>query len=97
MLEVRPISLKDANEFVKKYHRHDIRTVCWKFAISVCDEEGIHGVAICRRPINQKNDDGLTLEIYKLCTDGTFDVDSMLYNSCCRIGTDMGYKKIILY
>jgi hypothetical protein len=33
-LEIRPITLKDANEFVAKYHRHHKPTVGHKFSIS---------------------------------------------------------------
>lgn len=96
-MEIRPIHLKEANEFVKKYHRHNIPTVGGKFAISCCDGDRICGVAICGRPVSRKLDDGLTLEIYRNCTDGTYSACSMLYGACSRIAKSMGYKKIITY
>lgn len=96
-MEIRPIHLKEANEFVKKYHRHNIPTVGGKFAISCYDGDRICGVAICGRPVSRKLDDGLTLEIYRNCTDGTWNACSMLYGACGRIAKSMGYKKIITY
>lgn len=96
-MEIRPIHLKEANEFVKKYHRHNIPTVGGKFAISCYDGDRICGVAICGRPVSRKLDDGLTLEIYRNCTDGTRNACSILYGACSRIAKSMGYKKIITY
>lgn len=96
-MEVRPIHLKAANEYVKQYHRHNIPTVGGKFAVSVYDGDTLHGVAICGRPTARNSDNGLTLEIYRCCTDGTYNACSMLYGACCRVGRDMGYKKIITY
>ena len=55
------------------------------------------GVAICGRPVSRYLDDGLTLEINRLCTDGTYNACSILYGACARIAKDMGYKKVITY
>lgn len=42
-------------------------------------------------------DDGVTCEVNRLCTDGTYNACSMLYGACCRAAKAMGYKKIITY
>ena len=97
MLQIKPIHLKAANEFVKQYHRHNIPTVGGKFAIACCDDNRLCGVAICGRPTARKADDGATLEIYRNCTDGTFNACSKLYGACVRIAHDMGYTKVITY
>lgn len=55
------------------------------------------GVAICGRPVSRYLDDGQTLEINRLCTDGTYNACSILYGACARIAKDMGYKKVITY
>lgn len=39
-LHIEPITLKTANEFVSKYHRHHKPTVGHKFSIS-CVQDGI--------------------------------------------------------
>lgn len=96
-LKIRPIHLKQANEFVREHHRHNIPTTGGKFAISCFDGSKICGVAICGRPISRKLDNGFTLEIYRNCTDGTKNACSMLYGACSRIAKNMGYKKVITY
>lgn len=97
-LHIEPITLKAANEFVSKYHRHHKPTVGHKFSIS-CVQDGIvrGGVAICGRPVSRYLDDGLTLEINRLCTDGTRNACSILYGACARIAKNMGYKKVVTY
>ena len=96
-LEIRPIHLKQANEWVKQYHRHNIPTVGGKFSVSCYDGERLCGVAICGRPTARKSDDGFTLEIYRNCTDGTKNACSKLYGACLRIAKDMGYRRVITY
>lgn len=46
MLEVVPITLKEANAFVEQNHRHHGPTVGHKFSIGLSDGEKIVGVAI---------------------------------------------------
>lgn len=96
-LDIRPIHIKYANEFVKQYHRHSIPTVGGKFAVSCYENNRLCGVAICGRPTARNADDGFTLEIYRNCTDGTRNACSKLYGACVRIARDMGYKKVITY
>jgi len=97
-MEIRPITFKKACEFVNQYHRHHKPTVGCKFCIGVFDSGGImHGCAVCGRPVARRYDDGFTLEINRVCTDGTFNACSMLYGASCRIAKAMGYKKVITY
>lgn len=96
-LEIKPIHLKTAREFVGQFHRHNIPPVGGKFAIACYDGDRLCGVAICGRPVARALDDGLTLEIYRNCTDGTYNACSKLYGACCRIGFSMGYTTIITY
>ncbi|MDD6762831.1 MAG: hypothetical protein PUD92_04210 [Clostridiales bacterium] len=97
MLTIKPIHLKTANEFIKQYHRHSLPTIGGKFAIACYNDNRLCGVAVCGRPTARKLDNGLTLEIYRNCTDGTRNACSKLYGACVRIGKDMGYSKIITY
>ena len=97
MLQIRPIHLKAAREYVGEHHRHNIPPVGGKFAVSCYDNDRICGVAICGRPTSRKLDDGITLEIYRNCTDGTYNACSKLYGACCKIGRDMGYTRVITY
>ena len=97
MLEIKPIHLAAARDFVKKYHRHNIPPVGGKFAVACYDDDRLCGVAICGRPVARRLDDGETLEIYRNCTDGTQNACSKLYGTCQRIARDMGYKRVITY
>jgi phenylalanyl-tRNA synthetase beta subunit len=42
-------------------------------------------------------DDGLTLEVLRVCTDGTRNANSMLYSRVKKIAQVMGYKKVLTY
>lgn len=97
MLEIRPIHLKEAKEFVAKFHRHNIPPTGGKFAVSCWSNNVMVGVAICGRPVSRMYDDGKTLEIYRNCTDGTKNACSCLYGACCRIAKNMGYQSVITY
>ena len=97
MLRIKPIHLKDAKEFVKQYHRHNIPPVGGKFAVSCVDGEKMCGVAVCGRPVSRYMDDGETLEIYRNCTDGTKNACSKLYGACVSVAKAMGYKRVVTY
>jgi hypothetical protein len=97
VLEIRPIHLKDAKEYVKLYHRHNVPPVGGKFAVSCYDDDRLCGVAICGRPIARNYNNGEIIEIYRNCTDGTPNACSKLYGACLKIAKDMGYKKAITY
>lgn len=96
-MEIRPCTLKTANEYVKQHHRHHPPTTGHKFSIACYDGDRICGVAICGRPVSRHLDDGVTLEINRLCTDGTYNACSMLYGACARIAKEMGYHSVITY
>ena len=70
MLDIVPVSLKEANAFVERYHRHNRPVVDHKFSIGATDGEKIVGVAIVGRPVSRYLDNGLTLEVTRCCTDG---------------------------
>lgn len=97
MLELVPISLKEANAFVEKYHRHHKPVVGHKFSVAASNGEKIVGVAIVGRPVARYLDDGWTLEVNRLCTDGTKNACSFLYSAAWRAARNMGYKKLITY
>ena len=96
-LEIRPISIRDANAFVEVYHRHHGAKTGCRFALAVTEGGVLHGVAICSNPVARNADDGLTLEVSRLCTDGTYNACSILYAACARTAKAMGFKKIQTY
>ena len=96
-MDFQPISLKLANEFVLANHRHNKPVTGHKFSIGLFDDERLIGVAICGRPVARMADDGLTLEVLRVCTDGTRNANSMLYSRVKKIAQVMGYQKVLTY
>jgi len=87
-----PISLREANAFVAQHHRHHGPTRGHKFAVAVGSSDGvIRGVAIAGRPVARNLDDGVSLEVLRVCTDGTPNACSMLYGAVRRAAVAMGY------
>jgi len=96
-MEAVPLHLREANEFVANYHRHNLPTVGGKFAVGAAVDGKLVGVAIAGRPVARRLDDGKTLEVLRVCTDGTPNANSFLYGRVKRIALLMGYQKVITY
>lgn len=97
-LQIASCELRDANAFVEKLHRHHKKCVGHRFSIRVVDQEGItRGVAVVGRPVARGCDPRTTLEVTRLCTDGTKNACSILYAAAARAGQAMGYQKVQTY
>lgn len=97
-MRTKPITLKEANAFVGKVHRHHGVTRGCKFAVCLESVDGrIVGVAICGRAVSRMVDQRMTLEVTRLATDGTKNACSKLYGACARVAREMGYTKIQTY
>lgn len=97
MLEVTPISLRDARAYVAENHRHHRAPQGGIFAVAVSEGDTVRGVAIVGRPVARKASDGWTAEVTRVCTDGARNACSMLYRACWRAARGMGYRKLITY
>lgn len=91
---VIPLTLKQANDFVLKNHRHHKPVQGHRFSLGYEIEGKIVGVVICGRPVSRKTDYQSCLEITRLCTDGTPNACSKLYSAAARVAKEMGFKKI---
>jgi len=87
-LELTSLELDEANYFVSLHHRHHQPVVGHKFSL---------GVAIIGRPVARGLDDGATLEVTRLCTDGTRNACSFLYGAAARAAFALGYRRIGTY
>tara|TARA_R110000868_G_scaffold87274_6_gene244245 strand:- start:2767 stop:3204 length:438 start_codon:yes stop_codon:yes gene_type:complete len=96
-MDLCPIGLDEANAFVAQYHRHHRPVVGHKFSIGASQEDRIVGVVIIGRPVSRHRDDGVTLEVTRLCTDGTRNACSFLYGSARRAAFALGYRRIGTY
>ncbi len=97
-LVVVPITLGEANTFTARLHRHNRPVQGHKFSIAVADSAGqVRGVSIVGRPIARHLDDGWTLEVLRVTTDGCPNACSMLYATCWRAARAMGYRRCVTY
>jgi len=96
-MKVVPITFREANEYVKKLHRHHKPVVGCKFAIAAEDHGELVGVCLVGRPVSRHLDNGLTLEVNRLCTNGARNACSMLYRAAWRAAKAMGYERLITY
>lgn len=100
-LTVVPITLREANDFVASFHRHNGRTARdgGKFAIGASDGDVLVGVAIVGNPLSATLMDGYTAEVLRVCVlpDAPRNTCSFLYGRCWRIWQQMGGKRMVTY
>lgn len=97
-LTLCPLTLRAANSYIQTYHRHHGCVQGMKFAIGLRDTNDVLvGVAVAGRPVSRLLDDGYTLEVTRLCTDGSPNACSMLYSACWRAAKAMGYRRAVTY
>lgn len=96
-LSVVPMTLGEANAYVKQHHRHHQPVPGAKFCLAIAEGDRICGVAIIGRPVARHVDDGWTLEVNRSCTDGTKNANSMLYGAAWRAAKALGYRRLITY
>lgn len=98
---LRPCTLREANDFVASFHRHNGRTSRngGKWAVG-CEQDGtLVGVAIVGNPLSATFMDGRTAEVLRLCTNGEAGKGacSLLYAACWRAWRAMGGRRLITY
>ena len=92
-----PVNFNEAAYFTNIYHRHHKAPQGYKFAIGCVKEGQLVGVVMVGRPVARTLDNGTTLEVTRLCTDGTRNASSFLYGAACRAAHSLGYKRLITY
>jgi hypothetical protein len=98
VLHIVPCSIERANEIVSEWHRHHGPIPQAKFSLAVVDDTGlVRGVAIVGRPVARILDNGWTLEVNRVATDGCQNACSALYSACRRVAKELGYAKLITY
>lgn len=97
MLELRPISTREASYVVKRLHRHLPRVVGGLFATSVFVADELVGVGVASQPKAPRSRDGFTVEITRIATDGHANACSKLYGALCRASAAVGYRKAVTF
>jgi hypothetical protein len=97
-MELTPMTLGEANDFVEQFHRHNKRTHAARFAIGLMEGELV-GVAIVGNPLSATFMDGKTAEVLRLCTNDKAPKNacSKLYGACWRAWKAMGGRRIVTY
>lgn len=96
-MEIRETTLREANNYVEAMHRHHGKATGHKWSLAAYKDGRLVGVAIVGRPTGRYLDNGRTLEVTRLCTDGTRNACSALYAACARRAKREGYEKIITF
>ena len=96
-LQATPLTLREANKFVGDHHRHHKPVVGHKFSIGAALDGRVVGVVIVGRPVARGRDDGATIEVTRLATDGTRNACSFLYGAAARAAFALGYQRIGTY
>jgi hypothetical protein len=96
-LTLKPISLRDANEYVEKHHKHHPAARGCKFSIGCYFADLLVGVVIVERPKARHLDDGWTLELSRVCTSGHPHVASKLIAAAARAAFAMGARRVVSY
>lgn len=97
MLEIVPVSFREACAYIAEHHRHHAPARGHKFSLGLSDGEKIVGVATVGRPVSRHLDDGFTLEVNRLCVIDAPNGCSKLYAAAWRVAKNLGYKKLITY
>lgn len=98
MLQLCPMTLREACAYVAEHHRHHGVPVGGLFAIGAAPVSGpVAGVVIVGRPVARMLQDDYTAEVTRLCSDGTRNVCSMLYRAAWRACRAMGYRRLVTF
>jgi len=96
-VNVTPIEFAEACAFVRQWHRHHAPPQGHKFSIAASVDGEVVGVAIVGRPVSRMLQDGWTLEVTRLATDGTKNACSFLYGAAWRAARGLGFRRLITY
>lgn len=96
-LEVVPLSLAEANTLVRALHRHHRPVVGHKFSIGVALGSRVVGCAIVGRPRSRHLQDGWTVEVLRVATDGTPNACSCLLGAAWQAARRLGYRRAVTY
>ena len=99
-MTIVPVTLREANDFVESFHRHNGRTSRdgGKFAIGL-ETDALVGVAIVGNPLSATFMKRGTAEVLRVCVydEAPRNSCSKLYSACWRAWQAMGGLKLITY
>ena len=98
-LKCIPLTLKEANAFVKEHHRHNKECRGHRFSIGAIYKNKLVGVAIIGRPVSRNFDFRFVSEINRNCVleNAPKGTCSFLYSRAMKVWQSQGGKKILTY
>lgn len=96
-LMIIPVTLREANAFVVRHHRHHRPVRGCICTLGAAVDSVVVGVAIVGRPVARRMQDGWTAEVTRVATDGTRNACSILYGAAWRAVRALGWRKLITY
>lgn len=96
-LRLVPVNRDQAYAAITAWHRHHRPPQGYRYAVGVAQGDRLVGVATAGRPVARHLDDGRTIEVTRVATDGTPHACSMLYGACWRAARALGYSRAVTY
>lgn len=97
-LHLVPVSQRVAVDCVTRWHRHNAAPRGDLFRVGAATADGtLVAVGIAGRPVARHLDDGRTVEVTRVSSDGTRNSTSMLYAALTRAAWALGYTRVITY
>ena len=93
-LRIVPLTLAQANDAVRSWHRHQKPALGHRYSLGVEDDGQLVGAAIVGRPKSRMTDQYRSAEVTRLVTNGTKNACSILYAACARVAKEMGFDFI---
>jgi hypothetical protein len=93
-MNVVPLTLAEANAFVRKHHRHTRIVQHHRFSLGCVAEGRLVGVAVIGRPACRHHDQSTVAEVSRLTTDGSRNACSFLLGAAARACKAMGFERI---
>jgi hypothetical protein len=93
------LGLAKAQAFIRQHHRHHAPPSGHRFSLGLLDPHGaVIGVAMAGRPIARFQDDGLTVELTRLCCiPGYPNAASQLSGAVVNAARHLGYLRCVTY
>ena len=95
-LQLKPITYRQACEFIRLHHRHHDPPQGCKFCVGAFVGEAMAACAVCGRPVSRELDNGEVCEITRLCSDGTPNACSFLYGLAAGSRKPWGISELLL-
>lgn len=96
-LSAQMVHFRDASSMVNMHHRHHLSPVGHLFSGGVFDGSIMVGAVIAGRPVARALDDGNTVELLRVVSDGTRNACSKVMGWAIAEARRRGYSKVITY